>query len=167
MKSIYFGASRFPLSRPSHSFFFFVFSNSNAFLVSPTFHVRPVTGIYIYIACTQPAFLISPTLQTFARSSGRQNVNRMYTSNLCMLCTLIYIYSSEFFIPNHSLIGARFCWRANSSMAKRSKFILLLFFFFSLPQRVIFTVTYRDIANRLRHRYSMSFRLMMFEENYH
>lgn len=49
MKSIYFGASRFPLSRPSHNFFFFVFSNSNAFLVSPTFHVRPVTGIYIYI----------------------------------------------------------------------------------------------------------------------
>lgn len=34
---------------PRTIFFFFVFSNSNAFLVSPTFYVRPVTGIYIYI----------------------------------------------------------------------------------------------------------------------
>lgn len=124
------------LSLAPRTVFFFCFFQFERF--SRFTHVSRATCnryiyIYIYVACTQPAFLISPTLQTFARSSGRQNVNRMYTSNLCMLCTLIYIYSSEFFIPNHSLIGARFCWRANSSMAKRSKFILLLFFFFFPP----------------------------------
>lgn len=143
MKSIYFGASRFPLSRPSHSFFF-VFSNSNAFLVSPTFHVRPVTGIYIYICSLHTTGVFdfayfANVCQVIRKTECKPNV---YIESVHVVYAYIHIFERVFYPQPlaHSCTLLLACKQFDGE--KIEVYFIVIFFFFPPPTSHI----YRNVS---------------------
>lgn len=121
------------LSLAPRTVFFFVFSNSNAFLVSPTFHVRPVTGIYIYSLHTTGVFdfaYFANVCQVIRKTECKPNV---YIESVHVVYAYIHIFERVFYPQPlaHRCTLLLACKQFDGE--KIEVYFIVIFFFFPSP----------------------------------
>lgn len=134
MKSIYFGASRFPLSRPSHSFFFFCFFQFERF--SRFTHVSRATCnryIYIYSLHTTGVFdfaYFANVCQVIRKTECKPNV---YIESVHVVYAYIHIFERVFYPQPlaHRCTLLLACKQFDGE--KIEVYFIVIFFFFPSP----------------------------------